>query len=103
MNKTLYIKDMNNGTITKRYLKMSKEDLKQSRNMFIWQDRDRKCRVSQFIYQEKTTTMLADYLDWICGDENLYSQKQVEVFLNELSEGHANCGQLCHERFNLRD
>lgn len=103
MNKTLYIKDMKNGTITKRYLKMSKEDLKQSRNMFIWQNRDRKCRVSQFIYQEKTTTMLADYLDWICGDENLYSQKQVEVFLNELSEGHANCGQLCHERFNLRD
>lgn len=103
MDQALYIRDLQNNKIEKRHLKMSEADFYKARNLPMWDDREIKENVWQFVNQERTDTTLADYLDWVRRSDNLCSKNQKEVFLAELAEGHANCGNLCHEKFDLKE
>lgn len=103
MNKSLYIKNMENGQVEKRHLKMREDDFHKARVTPLFCERDTKEYASRFVFRENTSMMLANYLDWVAESEELCSQKQITVFLAENSEGHADCGRLCHEKFDLKE
>ena len=103
MNKTLYIRNMQTGEEERHCMEMTQEDYVKARVLPFYNVRGEKKLVQQFIFQEKEDTSLADYLEWISNSEQLYSGRQVEVFLQENAGGHVNCGQMCHKKIDMEE
>lgn len=103
MNRTFYIRNGKTGEITKRHLVMKEEDFLKARVSYMFRDRKTCETASQCIYKESNRVALSNYMDWILTNDNLRSEEQVHIFLSENAEGHADCGRLCHERFDLEE
>ncbi len=101
MNKTLYIRNGQTGEVKKQQLLMKNEDFLKSRIWGMFNDRKTNGMAMQCVYNENNGTRLSNYIEWVSSSDNLKSEKQVELFLSEIADGHADCGRLCHRQFDL--
>ncbi len=101
MNKTLYIKNVHTGQIEKRHLLIGDKDFDKLRKQHMFYDRKDCISAMQCIYKETINLTLFDYIKWIKEGNNLKSENQRGLFLQENAENHDNCGILCHQKINL--
>lgn len=103
MNRSFYIRNGKSGEIVKRHLVMTEEEFLKARVSCMFRERKLCETASQCIYKENNRAALSNYVDWVLANDDLKSEEQIHLFLSENAEGHADCGRLCHEQFDLEE